>query len=171
VAGLVPAIHVIPLQHAEISESYKSSQFGFIQEDCRLMAIAEHPRPGVVVMCDYNSGFRAPEMVKRRPVVIISPRIRARPGLCTIVALSTTAPTPIMPYHCQIDLRPRLPEPFQSDGIWVKGDMINTVAFHRLDLVRLGRDGTGKRKYLLEPLSDDTLRRIRNCVLKAMGLG
>jgi mRNA interferase MazF len=76
-----------------------------------------------------------------------------------------------MPYHCQIDLRPRLPEPFQSDGIWVKGDMINAVAFHRLDLVRLGRDGTGKRKYLLDPLSDDTLRRIRNCVLKAMGLG
>src|ERR1700683_938285 len=170
-AGLVPAIHVFPLQHAQISESYKSSQFGFILEDCRLMAIAEHPRPGVVVMCDYNSGFRAPEMVKRRPVVIISPRIRARPGLCTIVALSTTAPTPIMPNHCQIDLRPRLPEPFQSDGIWVKGDMINTVGFHRLGLVRLGRDGTGKRKYLLDPLSDDTLRRIRSCVWKAMGLG
>ena len=57
-----------------------------------------------------------------------------------------------------------------SDGIWVKGDMVNSVGFHRLDLVRLGKDAAGKRVYLLEPLSADILKRIRECVLRAVGL-
>jgi len=143
---------------------------GPLRKACRIMAISEHPRTGVVVMCDYNSGFRLPEMVKRRPVVIISPRIRARPGLCTIVALSTNAPDPVMPYHCQINLHPRLPDPWRSNGVWVKGDMVNVVGFHRLDLVRLGKDQNGRRQYLLEPLSDDNIRKIRACVLSALGL-
>lgn len=76
-----------------------------------------------------------------------------------------------MSYHCQIDLRPKLPPPWQSDDIWVKGDMINTVGFHRLNLVRLGKDETGKRVYLLEPLSQDVITKIRHCVLQAVGLG
>ena len=85
------------------------------------MTIREHPPAGSILMCDFTSGFRPPEMVKVRPVVVISPKIAARPGLCTIVALSTTAPDPVMPYHCQIDIRPRLPDWMQSDGVWVKG--------------------------------------------------
>ena len=64
------------------------------------MAIREHPPTGSILMCDFNAGFREPEMVKRRPVVVISPKIRARPGLCTVVALSTTVPAPVMDYHC-----------------------------------------------------------------------
>jgi uncharacterized protein YifN (PemK superfamily) len=121
-------------------------------------------------MCDFGAGFREPEMAKRRPVVIISPRMAGRPFLCTVVALSTTAPRPVMPYHCQIDLRPRLPPPLQSDGVWVKGDMVNAVGFHRLDLIRLGKDRNGKRIYLYDPLSADTIKKIRACMLRAMGL-
>jgi hypothetical protein len=49
------------------------------EKACRLMSISEHPHTGVVVMCDYNSGFRLPEMVKRRPVVIISPAHSSAP--------------------------------------------------------------------------------------------
>jgi mRNA interferase MazF len=64
-----------------------------------------------------------------------------------------------------------LPHPWTSDGVWVKGDMVNAVAFHRLDLFRLGRDQSGKRHYLLTPLSDDTLKKIRHCMLNAIGLG
>jgi mRNA interferase MazF len=96
------------------------------------MPIKEHPLLGSILMCDFSSGFREPEMVKRRPVVVISPKIRQRPKLCTIVALSTTAPYPVMPYHCQIDIEPDLPMPLASRGLWVKGDMINAVGFHRL---------------------------------------
>jgi mRNA interferase MazF len=135
-----------------------------------LMAIREHPRLGTVVVCDFGAGFREPEMAKRRPVVVISPKIARRPHLCTVVALSTTAPYPVMPYHCQIDLRPRLPPQFQSDGVWVKGDMVNAVGFHRLDLIRLGKKRSGKRSYLYEPLSPETIKEIRACVLRALGL-
>lgn len=134
------------------------------------MPIREHPLIGTVVLCNFDSGFKVPEMVKRRPCVVISPKIAYRPGLCTVVALSTDAPDPVMPYHCQIDLRPELPAPWESDGVWVKGDMINAVGFHRLDLFRLGKDFGGKRRYLMTPLSADKIKEIRLCVLKAIGL-
>ena len=134
------------------------------------MPIREHPTLGAVLLCNFDAGFKEPEMVKRRPVVIISPKIQARPFLCTIVALSTEAPDPVMQYHCQIDLRPRLPRPWQSDGVWVKGDMVNAVGFHRLDFLRLGKDGQGKRIYLYDPLSAENIKKIRACVLRGMGL-
>jgi mRNA interferase MazF len=135
------------------------------------MPIREHPLLGTVMLCDFDSGFKVPEMVKRRPCVVISPKIALRPGLCTVVALSTEAPNPIMPYHCQIDLRPELPSPWESDGVWVKGDMINAVGFHRLDFFRMGKNASGKRNYHMTPLSNDIIKQIRLCVLRAIGLG
>jgi len=62
------------------------------------MAIKYHPEIGTIVICDFK-GFVKPEMIKRRPAVIISPRIRYRDKLCPIVPLSTTPPNPIMAYH------------------------------------------------------------------------
>ncbi len=75
-----------------------------------------------------------------------------------------------MPYHCRINIRPQLPKPFQSDGVWVKGDMVNAVGFHRLDLIRLGKDEGGKRIYRYDVLDEEALKRIRACVLRALGL-
>ncbi len=109
-------------------------------------------------------------MVKHRLVVVMSPRIRDRPGLCTVVSLSTTPPVPCMPYHCMIDIRPRLPPPFKSDDVWVKGDMIYAVGFHRLNLVRIGKDETGKREYYRHALGANDITRIRRCILNSMGL-
>lgn len=134
------------------------------------MPIQQHPPLGTVVMCDFTCGFTEPEMTKRRPVVVLSPRIVNRHKLCTVVTLSDTAPDPVMPYHAQIDLVPKLPPRWENTGIWVKGDMVNAVGFHRLDLIRLGKDATGKRIYLLEPLSDGNIKIIRQCVLRAMAL-
>jgi mRNA interferase MazF len=134
------------------------------------MPIKEHPLIGTLLLCDFDSGFKIPEMVKRRPCVVISPKIALRHGLCTVVALSTDAPDPVMPYHCQIDIRPELPPPWESNGVWVKGDMVNAVGFHRLDLFRLGKDFGGKRRYLMTPLSADSIKKIRQCVLRALGL-
>jgi len=31
------------------------------------MAIAAHPKIGTILHCDFNAGFKEPEMVKRRP--------------------------------------------------------------------------------------------------------
>ena len=133
------------------------------------MAIREHPRIGSILMCDFD-GYRQPEMVKRRPVVVISPKIVARPGLCTVVALSTTAPHPVAQYHCQIDIRPNLPDPMQSDGVWIKGDMVAVVAFDRLDFIRVGKDRSGKRQYYYSTVSSENLRDIRCCILSGMGM-
>jgi len=135
------------------------------------MAIQEHPAPGTILLCNFEKGFREPEMVKRRPVVVLSPKIGARPKLCTVVALSLTAPKPVMPYHCELEIRPHLPAPWDAAACWVKGDMVNAVGFHRLDLVRLGKNRAGKRIYRFETLTPAQMRTVRVCVLNALGLG
>ncbi|WP_309610716.1 type II toxin-antitoxin system PemK/MazF family toxin [Sphingomonas sp.] len=135
------------------------------------MALREHPPVGLVLTCNFEPGFRAPEMVKRRPVVVISPKMRGRPDLCTVVALSTTPPVPPLACHAQIDIRPKLPDHWESDGVWVKGDMIYTVALHRLDFIRIGKDRNGKRMYYLHSVGHEKLTVIRRCVLSGIGLG
>lgn len=49
------------------------------------------PKQSHVLKCDFK-GFVAPEMIKVRPVVIISPSSRHGVRLCTVVPLSTTPP-------------------------------------------------------------------------------
>jgi mRNA interferase MazF len=135
------------------------------------MAINEHPAIGTVLTCKYEPGFVKPEMVKRRLVVVISPKISIRPGLCTVVPLSRKQPIPQMSYHCQIRLDPPPPEPWGDLPRWVKGDMVAAVGFHRLDFLRLGRDeSTDKRIYRYDPIPAEDLRRIRHCVLCSLGL-
>jgi mRNA interferase MazF len=134
------------------------------------MAIREHPLRGTVLLCDFGQGFREPEMIKRRPVIVISPKIHARPSLCTVVALSTTEPFPKMSYHAQLDINPPLPEGLQSNGLWIKGDMVNAVGFHRLDFIRTGKKPNGSRSYYMTPISQDQMKIVQKCVLAAIGL-
>lgn len=134
------------------------------------MALEFHPPIGTILICDFAPGFREPEMVKRRPVVLISPHISKRGKLCTVVPLSSTAPNLVMPYHCKIELSPCLPEPWYLNEMWAKGDMIYTVGFHRLDLIREGKDETGKRKYRSFQVSKDQLKQVRKCVMSGLGL-
>jgi uncharacterized protein YifN (PemK superfamily) len=133
------------------------------------MGVREHPELGSVLTCDFRD-FQVPEMVKNRPVVIISPKIKNRPGLCTVVSLSTEPPEHIMPYHRQIDIRPHLPKRWESDGVWIKGDMVYAVAFWRLNFLSHGKGLDGKRNYHYACVSDENLKEIRLCVLRAMGL-
>lgn len=134
------------------------------------MAITEHPHKGSVLLCDFDQGFQVPEMAKLRPVVVLSPNIKARPGLCTVVCLSTTPPDPIMDYHATLNIAPKLPLPYQSDGVWIKGDMIYSVGFHRLNFIRAGKQIDGKRLYYYHTLSEDQLTLVKSCVLRGMGL-
>lgn len=121
-------------------------------------------------MCDFSSGFRVPEMVKKRPVIVLSPKIRARHKLCTVVALSTTPPEKVMPYHAQINIRPLLPGNYDSDGLWIKGDMVNAVGFHRLDLIRTGKNEAGKRTYYYHTATEEQMKIVEACILRAIGL-
>lgn len=133
------------------------------------MAITIHPEPGTIVICDF-AGFRPPEMVKRRPAVVISPRLRNRRGLCSVVPLSTTDPWPPMPFHYRLAVAPPLPAPYDEPHHWVKGDMIATVSFDRLFLPCGGKDASGKRLYDVRVIDDADLREIRACVLHGLGL-
>jgi mRNA interferase MazF len=136
------------------------------------MAIREHPAMGTILLCDFGCGFVPPEMVKRRPVIVVSPKIAARPNLCTIVPLSTEPPRKQMPYHVELpDIRPPLPAPWDKGPNWVKGDMIYSVSFERLDLIRMGKTADGTRLYRYALLDTAQLRAVRACVLNALGLG
>ena len=125
---------------------------------------------GTILTCDFNQGFEVPEMVKNRPVVVISPKIQNRPELCTVVSLSMDPPEPVMPYHRQIDIRPLLPARWASDGVWIKGDMVYAVSFRRLNFLTHGKTRQGKRNYHVAPVNEDNLIEIRRCVLRAMGM-
>jgi mRNA interferase MazF len=134
------------------------------------MPIHDHPAIGTILICNFDGTFKEPEMVKPRCVVVLSPRIKARPKLCTVVCLSSTAPNHPQQYHCQLDIRPNLPAPWSSDGVWVKGDMVYSIGFHRLDLIRLGKDRSGKRIYRMDTLSDDQIKQVKSCVLRGLGM-
>jgi uncharacterized protein YifN (PemK superfamily) len=77
----------------------------------------------------------------------------------------------VMPYHVQITLKSPLPKPYdQSTTLWVKGDMINTVGFHRLDLLRFEKNRKGTRTYYLSTLDENQLKDVYSCILRGMGL-
>jgi uncharacterized protein YifN (PemK superfamily) len=132
------------------------------------MPIQYHPKIGTILICDFDSSFKHPEMVKRRPVIVISPQISQRPELCTVVALSTEAPRVKLSYHHELNIV--LPPPWDKGPNWVKGDMVYSMGFHRLDLIRIGRDDNNKRVYDTTTLSAADLKEVRRCVLCALGL-
>jgi uncharacterized protein YifN (PemK superfamily) len=132
------------------------------------MGLPFDPKPGTIVICDFR-GFEAPEMVKPRPVVVVSPKLKRRNRLCTIVPLSTTAPNKVEKYHHFILLDPPLPYPFDSPSCWVKGDMLYTVSYDRLNLPHK-RDQFSKRCYIQIELPNDDLEKIRLCIQYGLGI-
>ena len=133
------------------------------------MSLPFHPEQGLIVICDFK-GFVPPEMVKRRPAVVISPRLRQRSGLCSIVPLSTTPPTPIMAFHHKLYVEPPLPEPYDAKFHWVKADMIYTVSLERLTMPHVGKNLNGKRIYIQHVIDKSDLIKIQQCVLHGLGL-
>lgn len=133
------------------------------------MTLSSHPAPGTILRVDLSEGFSPPEMVKRRPAIVLSPPIRGRQRLCTIVPLSTTAPTRVEPHHLMLRLDPPLPPPYHSPEMWVKGDIVLTVAFHRLRLLFAGHE-QGQRVYDIRVLDTETLNKVKHCVRAGLGL-
>lgn len=135
------------------------------------MSLSYYPSPGEIVLCDYGTGFIVPEMVKLRPVVIVSPRLRKRGDLVAVVPLSTTAPNPAEAHHCSIVLAAPLPKPFDAAQMWAKCDMVATVALSRLDRFRDGRaPGGNARRYTTGKVSAAQLVEIRKAILCDLGL-
>ena len=133
------------------------------------MTVIAHPVPGTIVRVDLKEGFRSPEIGKRRPCVVLSPPLPGRGLLCTIVPLSTTPPRSLLPHHMQITFDPPLPDPYSEPTVWLKGDIVLTVAFHRLRLLFSRWDG-GQRVYDVRVLDPETMARVQECVRCGLGL-
>ena len=130
------------------------------------MPINFNPRNGMVLICDFTTGFKPPEMVKRRPVVVIASRNDAK--LCTVVPLSTTPPVPVTSHHHRLDAV-ALPGKLHTKETWAKCDMLCTVSLERLDRVKVGKDANGKRLYSSMSVSKEDFKAIQKGVLHALG--
>ena len=129
------------------------------------MALNFHPAPGTIAIRDYSTGFIAPEMVKVRPVVVLSPRRRGS-QLVTVVPLSSTEPIPAEPWH--VLLPPGIYPPARGP-MWVKADIVATVALTRLDRVKMKGRG-GVRTYQTFQIDAACLAAIRAATKAALGL-
>ena len=121
------------------------------------------PKPGSVIYCDY-AGFIAPEMVKKRPVIVVS-KHKQNSKLITIVPISTTEPIPIHDYHLQMEAS-FCAIHLNGKKCWVKCDMINVVSLDRLKLVRNSESG---QRYAPQ-INSSFLLKIKECIRKAHSL-
>jgi len=123
----------------------------------------------MVLMCDFSTGFKPPEMVKVRPVIVVSPQRHNR-DTCIVVPLSSTEPDPIESFHHKLDPL-SLPSKLRAETSWVKGDMITAVALHRLDRVRNGRSAAGARLYVSHKVTPIDWAATQHAVAIALGMG
>jgi mRNA interferase MazF len=134
------------------------------------MSILYYPLPGEILLCDYGVDVIPPEMEKRRPVVIVTPRLRRRGELVGVVPLSTTEPDALEDFHCHLELATPLPAPWDSPVMWAKCDMFSVLSRTRLDRFKAGRGG-GKRVFVAGKVSAEQLKAIKAALLCGLGLG
>ena len=125
-----------------------------------------YPKQSHVLLCDFR-GFVAPEMIKRRPVVVVSPSSRHDSGVCLVVPLSTTAPAIVKMWHIELSSNPN---PLKSEAVkvWAKCDMLYTVSFARLD--KFHRKTRNGREYIAPFMNHDDFARVLAGVHAYLGL-
>ena len=128
------------------------------------MALNFYPRAGQVYIADF-SGFVPPEMNKKRPVVVISPRLPYRGEIVTIVPFSTTEPVHNLPFCVRLS-KNYMPGQDEALPVWAKCDMLLNVAKDRLTAIKVGR-----RKYAYPVLSGEDLEAVKAGVLWGLGMG
>ena len=133
------------------------------------MTLQFHPKRGTILECNF-SGYIMPEIDKKRTVVVISPQLDDRAKLCTVVPLSLTKPNVIKDYHLEIFFNPQLPYPYESESKWLKGDLIYSVSFSRLNLLRTGFDASGKRTYDKRILDEAIMQQVEHCIMCGLGI-
>lgn len=130
------------------------------KEEC--MPIQFFPKPGMVLICDFETGFQPPEMVKKRRVIVLSPH-RLTAQMATVVPVSTTVPAPEMAHHARFEAA-AYPFFHQDKPCWAKCDIIHTISLERLDRIRVGG------KYASPSISVSDLDRVRKAAASALGL-
>lgn len=133
------------------------------------MPLPYHPKPGTIVVCDYAAGgFRQPEMTKRRLAVTISPKLKRRNDLVTVVPLSQTKPTPLEPWHTELIVA--VPHPWGGGPRWAKCDMVATVGYARLNLPHTRHPVTNQRLFVQIELPEHEVEALRKAVSAALGI-
>ncbi len=129
------------------------------------MALQFHPQRGTILFCDFTTGFVEPEMVKKRPVIVISGQQNG--GICTVVPISSKAPSPVKNWHYLIPTT-SVPPVLQDADNWAKCDMITAVAMSRLDRIQDGRKPDGTRRYICPRLGKTDMAAIEVAILSAL---
>ena len=135
------------------------------------MPLQFHPKPGEIFMCDFPDSYMHGEMIKRRPVIVISKRLEGRSRLVNIVPISMTPPEPVRSHHVEIG-RMSMPRGLrdQEGRRWAKCDMIYTMSLDRLDYVRGHRSRDGRRVTDAGALPVATLLAIRVAAADCLGV-
>lgn len=125
--------------------------------------ITFQPQPGQILVCNFSLGFTPPEMVKVRPVMVVSPKTTPWTGLCMVVPISSKEPSPMLGHHYALPagLVPRS----KYANSWIKGDMVMTVGAKRLDRFKVGF-----RKYEAPVAPPEVLKAVRRCILHSAGM-
>lgn len=131
------------------------------------MTLPYYPHPGEILVCDFDDTSLGAEMVKRRPVVVVSSHESHSRKLCTVVPLSTTEPAPCRSWHhCMPHLA--VTGWVANGSIWAKCDMVCTVSFERLN--KPYRKTRGGRQYITHKLSAQDMVALRACLRAYLGL-
>jgi uncharacterized protein YifN (PemK superfamily) len=134
-----------------------------IVNDQHPTGIKFQPQPGHILICHFGLAFRQPEMTKTRPVLVVSSHQRQWTRVCTVMPISSLRPNPIEPYHFQLPAG-LLPNDKYPEA-WIKGDLIVSVADHRLDRLKVGF-----RQYATPMAPEGALREARRCALHRLGM-
>lgn len=129
------------------------------------MALPYLPKQGEILVCDFDDSAIGAEMIKRRPVVVVSRHEAHRSSLCTVVALSTTPPVPPLKWHHYMPLL-RVTGWSADDGVWAKCDMLATVSLERLNKPYIKRR-TG-RQFISHQLPESDLQAILSGIRNLM---
>lgn len=129
------------------------------------MALPYLPQQGEILVCDFDDSAIGAEMVKRRPVVVVSKHEAHRSQLCCVIALSTTPPANARAWHHYMP-HLRVEGWVADDGVWAKCDMLATVSLKRLNQTYV-RHRSG-RKYIAHRLADEDLSAILKCIRSLM---
>ena len=127
------------------------------------MPLKYQPKAATVLMCDF-SGFRMPEMIKVRPVVVLRKHTQNH-QLVTIIPLSTTAPDHLAKHHDE------LPNYLPGTALtcWAKCDMIYTVAIARLDRCQVKSQQGGGREFLTFTMKPEHFASVRTALGFSLG--
>ena len=128
------------------------------------MTIQFYPRSGQILVCDFKD-FQAPEMIKIRPVIVVSPRLPYRSEIVTIVPISTSPPRHTLKFVVQLSKNCH-PNEDDEKPCWAKCDMIMNIGLWRLNSFKVGR-----RKWLTPVASKKDLNHVRAGVLHGLGMG